>query len=111
MSFLAILRFLNIFISFSLEHGTFFSTLNPTTLNSFLDFQTFSRSFICINTVKKISSVTFLAFWRLGPRPTEQLSSGCAHSFVLQVQAKLGQFEDVWLCLTEAGGDGGWPGQ
>ena len=68
-SFLAILRFLNIFTSFSLEHGPFFSTLNPTTLNSFLDFQTFSRSFICINTVKKISSVTFLAFWRLGPRP------------------------------------------
>ena len=67
-----ILRFLNIFSSFSLEHGPFFSTLNPTTLNSFLDFQTFSRSFICINTVKKISSVTFLAFWRLGPRPTVQ---------------------------------------
>ena len=41
----------------------------------------------------------------------EQFSLGCAHSFVLQVQAKPGQFEDVWLCLTEAGGDGGWPGQ
>ena len=33
------------------------------------------KMYRCINTVKKISSVTFLAFWRLGPRPTPHPAS------------------------------------
>ena len=58
-----------IFASFSLEHGPFFSTLNPTSLNSFLDFHTFSRSFLWLKTAKKLSSVKIFPFFCLGPRP------------------------------------------
>ena len=76
-SFLAILRFFDIFTSFSLEHGPFFSTLNPTSLNSFLDFHTFSRSFLWLKTAKKLSSVKIFPFFCLGPRPTRQRGTMC----------------------------------
>ena len=61
-----------IFASFSLEHGPFFSTLNPTSLNSFLDFHTFSRSFLWLKTAKKLSSVKIFPFFCFGPRPSVQ---------------------------------------
>ena len=47
--------------------GLFFSTLNPTSSNSFLDFQTFSRSFLWYKTANKLVPLRFFQFFCLGP--------------------------------------------
>ena len=54
-----------------------FSILNPTSLNSFLDFHTFSRSFLWLKTAKKLSSIKIFPFFCLGPRPTVHLCLFC----------------------------------
>ena len=80
--------FFDIFTSFSLEHGPFFSTLNPTSLNSFLDFHTFSRSFLWLKTAKKLSSVKIFPFFCLGPRPNVEccvVGSSEIHKFIKHI--------------------------
>ena len=61
-------------LNWPLGHGPFFSTLNPNSLNSFLDFHTFSRSFLWLKTAKKLSSVKIFPFFCLGPRPNAHTS-------------------------------------
>merc|ERR1711971_98399 len=67
------------FLIFSLEHGPFFSTLSPTSLDSFLDFHTFSRSFLWLETAKKLGSVKIFPFFCLGPKQKNKKKKRALH--------------------------------
>ena len=55
--------------------GAFFQQKSPMAKSLLWVLQTFSRSFICIMTVKKHTAVMIFSFSWLGPRPTDQAGS------------------------------------